>query len=372
MASRTSSPVRRSGSTARTATSGRSAGSSRGSTRPAGRASAPARSRPPLAFRAVRGLWMGAAHLAGGTARRIGHNARDLDPAHGRDGVGFTLLALAVVVAAREWWGLDGAVGRVVHAVAAGTFGRVALVLPLVLLGLGVRMLRHPDATRTNGRVSIGLSTLAVAACGLVHLSRGLPDIAEGWPALRNAGGIIGFLASSPLEQAVTRWGAALLLAMLGFFGLLVITATPVHAIPRRLGELVDRLTGGGARANGEDSGSGPGDAAATVDADAPLKRSRPRRRVGALPDDEGRAGDEPFETPVATGTPGRKPRPGQKRAVGADVEPTGTETSGATAASAAAAGATGATAAGATAAGATAADAGRRQLEPPPTTPLP
>jgi DNA segregation ATPase FtsK/SpoIIIE, S-DNA-T family len=310
---------------------------------------------------------MGAAHLAGGAARRIGHDARDLDPAHRRDGIGLTLLALAVVVAAREWWGLDGAVGRAVHAVAAGTFGRVALVLPLVLLGLGLRMLRHPDATRANGRVSIGLSCLAISACGLVHVTRGLPDISEGWPALRDAGGTIGFLASSPLEQAVTRWGAALLLGMLGFFGLLVLTATPVHAIPRRLRELVDRLTGGGARAHADGSGSASGDADAT--ADAPLKRSRPRRRVGALPDDEGRAGDEPFETPVATGTPGRKPRPGQKRAVGADVEPVGTEPSGATAARATAASAP---AAGATAAGATAGDASRRQLEPPPTTPLP
>src|SRR4051794_12182605 len=363
MASPTSSPLRPSGGTARTAAAGRSTRSPgppppargggrpapggpggrppappRAPPRPAGRTPAAPRSGPPLAVRAVRGLWMGAAHLAGGAARRIGHDARDLDPAHRRDGIGLTLLALAVVVAAREWWGLDGAVGRAVHAVAAGTFGRVALVLPLVLLGLGLRMLRHPDATRANGRVSIGLSCLAISACGLVHVSRGLPDISEGWPALRDAGGTIGFLASSPLEQAVTRWGAALLLGMLGFFGLLVLTATPVHAIPRRLRELVDRLTGGGARAHGEDSGSGSGDAEATVDAAAPLKRSRPRRRVGALPDDEGRAGDEPFETPVATGTPGRKPRPGQKRVVGADVEPTGTETSGATAASAAAA----------------------------------
>src|SRR4051812_17397343 len=256
MAPRTSSPVRRSGGTARTATSGRSSGSSRGSTRPAGRAAAAPKSGPPLAVRAVRGLWMGAAHLAGGTARRIGSGARDLDPAHRRDGIGLTLLALAVVVAARGGWALDGAVGRLVHAVVAGTFGRVALVLPLVLLGLGVRMLRHPDATRTNGRVSIGLTTLGVAACGLVHVSRGLPDISDGWPALRDAGGVIGFLASSPLEQAVTRWGAALLFAMLGFFGLLVITATPVHAIPRRCRELVDRLTGNTPKHRAE--GDGP------------------------------------------------------------------------------------------------------------------
>src|SRR5215218_9040841 len=373
MASRTSSPVRRSGSTARTATTGRSTGSKRGSSRPAGRAAAAPRSGPPLAVRAVRGLWMGAAHLAGGAARRIGHNARDLDPAHRRDGIGLTLLALAVVVAAREWWGLDGAVGRAVHAVAAGTFGRVALVLPLVLLGLGVRMLRHPDATRTNGRVSIGLTTLGVAACGLVHVSRGLPDIADGWPALRDAGGVIGFLAASPLEQAVTRWGAALMLGMLGFFGLLVITATPVHAIPRRCRQLIDRLTGNGSQHGTESNGSAPPDGGADPAADAPLKRSRPRRRVAALADGEdgGRAGDEAFETPVATDGAGRRLRPVSTE-VPAGSAPAGGSPAGGSAAGGSAAGAS---VAGASAAGPAAASSGaddKRQLEPPPTTPLP
>src|SRR3954471_16093454 len=119
MATRTSSPVRRSGSSTRSG--GRSGGSSRGTTRPAGRKPAAKQSGLPLPLRAVRGLWMGTAHLAGGTARRIGHSARDLDPAHRRDGLGFTLLALAVVVAAREWWGMDGTFGDVVHAVVAGT-----------------------------------------------------------------------------------------------------------------------------------------------------------------------------------------------------------------------------------------------------------
>ncbi|HEX3005548.1 MAG TPA: DNA translocase FtsK 4TM domain-containing protein [Angustibacter sp.] len=310
MATRTSSPVRRSGSTRTSSTSRSSATRPRGSTRPAGRAASGSRGGLPLPLRALRGLWMGTAHLAGGTARRIGHSARDLDPAHRRDGFGFTLIALAIVVAAREWWGLDGFVGDVVHAVAAGTFGRVALALPIVLVALGVRMLRHPDATSANSRVSIGLSTLAVAACGLVHISRGLPDVSDGWRALRDAGGMIGFLASSPLEQAVTRWGAGLLLGLLGFFGVLVITATPVHAIPRRLRELVDRLTGHqreAAEAEGETAD----------DAQPPLRRGRTaRRKVAALADGE-RAGDEAFETPVATDAAGRRLRPGQKRPVG-------------------------------------------------------
>ena len=58
---------------------------------------------------------MGCAHLVGGTARRMGHGARDLDPSHRRDGLAFTLLALAVVVAAREWWALSGTAGDAIH-----------------------------------------------------------------------------------------------------------------------------------------------------------------------------------------------------------------------------------------------------------------
>ncbi len=255
---------------------------------------------------------MGTAHLAGGTARRIGHSARDLDPAHRRDGIGFTLIALAVVVAAREWWALDGRVGDVVHAVVAGTFGRVGLTLPVVLLALGVRMLRHPETTQTNGRVSIGLTTLAVAVSGMVHLTKGVPDVSDGWERLRDAGGVVGFLASSPLQAAVTEWGAGVLLVLLGAFGLLVLTATPVHAVPRRLRELVEWLTGHH-RHPAERSGEHAG-----PDASPSSRRAWSLRR-SASADEGGRNGDEAFETPVAAGPAGRRLRPGQKRPLPSD-----------------------------------------------------
>jgi DNA segregation ATPase FtsK/SpoIIIE, S-DNA-T family len=263
---------------------------------------------------------MGLAHLTGGTARRVGATAQDLDPEHRRDGVGFALLALAVVVAAREWWALAGPVGDAVHAVVAGTFGRVALVLPAVLVGLAVRMLRHPETTATNSRVTIGLSALTVATCGLVHMARGLPDVNEGWPRLRDAGGMIGFLAANPMQRGLTGWGAGILLGLLMVFGTLVVTATPVHAIPRRLRDLLDRVTG-----SDGDAHAGPDvePAIATGDAEADtgrLSRSRGSRRraaalTGTLADGE-RVGDEPFETPVATDPAGPALRPGQKRPV--------------------------------------------------------
>src|SRR4051812_35677319 len=125
--------------------------------------------------RGARALWLGTAHLVGWLARRIGRTARDLDPAHRRDGIGLCLLGLATIVASVEWWGLRGGVGRVVHAVVAGTFGRVGLVVPLLLLGLGVRLLRHPEDAESGGRIGIGLGALVLSTSGLVHIARGLP-----------------------------------------------------------------------------------------------------------------------------------------------------------------------------------------------------
>src|SRR3954452_19893146 len=260
---------------------------SRGRQQPRGRSPGERHWGWPFPMRAIGGVWMALAHLTGGAARRLGSGARDLDPAHRRDGLGLLLIGLAIVVAAREWWGLNGRVGDVVHAVVAGTVGRVALVLPLVLLGLGVRLLRHPDLAQATNRVAIGLGALAVAATGLVHLTAGLPAPADGADQVQDAGGIIGFLAASPLTHALTSWVTVPLLLLLAFFGLLVITATPVHQIPQRLRDLHDRLTG----ADGSDV---PGDAS-----DPSLAALRRRQRGG---DTDGPLnGDEAYEKAVIT-----------------------------------------------------------------------
>ncbi|MDQ2625136.1 MAG: DNA translocase FtsK [Actinomycetota bacterium] len=192
----------------------------------------------------VRGVWMGGAHLVGGTARKIGQGARDLDPAHRRDGLAFALLALAVVVAAREWWGLEGTAGEIIHAIVGGTFGRVGVVVPILVLVSAVRLMRHPDRTQDNSRVSIGLSALVIASCGLVHVAEDLPAPADGIAAVRDAGGVIGYLVSTPLVAAVTIPFTVALLILLGFFGILVVTKTPVHMIVPRLRGAYRTLTG--------------------------------------------------------------------------------------------------------------------------------
>jgi DNA segregation ATPase FtsK/SpoIIIE, S-DNA-T family len=260
----------------------------------------------PFPLNAMRNTWMGVSHMAGGAVRRVGHSAADLEPEHRRDGIGFALIALAVVVAAREWWGVSGTFGQVVHAVFAGTFGRVAYAVPLVLLALGLRMLRAPQDEATTNRIVVGTIALTFAACGLAHLADGIPNPPDGADGMRAAGGILGFLASSPLAAAVSTYGALALLVLLGLFGLLVITATPVNMIPTRLRQL---------RAFVIDRGHHDEPAADVDEADAPAAAvKRARRKAVDLSE---REGDEAFRQAAQKALEDEETtrlRPGEKR----------------------------------------------------------
>ena len=266
---------------------------------------------------------MGVAHVAGGAARRVGHTTHDVEPELRRDGVGFALIAAAIIVAAREWWGLTGMFGNLVHTLVAGTFGVVAYALPLVFLLLGVHMLRSPRGHAGTNRVISGLCILAVSACGLASISHGTPSPTY-QTGVSDAGGMIGFLASSPLMSGIGAWGTIPILLMAGFFGILVLTATPVQAIPRRLSHLQDWLMG----ERSDTEGDGPVDAVGQdlhgdeIDGKAGKGRGRRGRRRSS-DDSAERDGDEPFEQAAVvarTTKAGRRLRPGQKVPAGDEV----------------------------------------------------
>ncbi|MGB7423627.1 MAG: DNA translocase FtsK [Ornithinimicrobium sp.] len=185
---------------------------------------------------------MGIATVVGGTARSVSGGDQDLEREHRRDGLGLVLISLALVVALREWWGLSGPVGGAIHAVAAGTFGRVALALPVVLFVFGLRMMRAPREHVVHHRLVVATVALTMSACGLAHLASGSPDYAEGQPALQAAGGVVGFVVAAPVTAGITAIGTAILLTLLAVFGLLVLTATPIHRIPERLAEAEEQL----------------------------------------------------------------------------------------------------------------------------------
>ncbi|WP_030379487.1 MULTISPECIES: DNA translocase FtsK [unclassified Streptomyces] len=198
---------------------------------------APAAAPSPTAgvYRLVRALWLGLAHAVGALFRGIGRGAKGLDPAHRKDGVALLLLSLALIVAAGTWANLRGPVGDLVEILVTGAFGRLDLIVPILLGAIAVRLILHPEKPEANGRIVIGLSALAIGVLGQVHIACGSPARSDGMQAIRDAGGLIGWSAATPLTYMLGEVLAVPLLVLLTFFGLLVVTATPVTAIPQRL-----------------------------------------------------------------------------------------------------------------------------------------
>ncbi|CAL9547866.1 hypothetical protein SUDANB58_04385 [Streptomyces sp. enrichment culture] len=193
-------------------------------------------------YRLVRALWLGLAHAVGAVFRGMGQGARNLDPAHRKDGVALLLLAIALIVAAGTWADLEGPVGDLVEILVTGAFGRLDLLVPILVAVIAVRLIRHPEKPEANGRIVIGLSALVIGVLGQVHIACGSPARSAGMQAIRDAGGLIGWAAATPLSYTMTDVLAVPLLVLLTVFGLLVVTATPVNAVPQRLRLLGVRL----------------------------------------------------------------------------------------------------------------------------------
>ncbi|MFF6808979.1 DNA translocase FtsK [Streptomyces sp. NPDC012403] len=193
-------------------------------------------------YRLVRALWLGLAHAVGAVFRGIGQGAKNLDPAHRKDGLALLLLAVALIVAAGTWADLKGPVGDLVEILVAGAFGRLDLLVPILVAVIAVRFIRHPEKPEANGRIVIGLSALVIGVLGQIHIGCGSPARGDGMQAIRDAGGLIGWGAATPLSATMTDVLAVPLLVLLTVFGLLVVTATPVNAIPQRLRQLGVRL----------------------------------------------------------------------------------------------------------------------------------
>ncbi|WP_257033302.1 DNA translocase FtsK [Streptomyces sp. Ag109_G2-15] len=193
-------------------------------------------------YRLVRALWLGLAHAVGAVFRGIGQGAKNLDPAHRKDGVALLLFGIALIVAAGTWADLRGPVGDLVEILVTGAFGRLDLLVPILLAVIAVRFIRHPEKPEANGRIVIGLSALVIGVLGQVHIACGSPARSDGMQAIRDAGGLIGWAAATPLTYTMSEVLAVPLLVLLTIFGLLVVTATPVNAIPQRLRALGVRL----------------------------------------------------------------------------------------------------------------------------------
>ncbi len=197
-------------------------------------------------FRGLALVWLGIAHALGAGARGVGRSARDLEPEHRRDGAGLALVATAVVVSAAVWFEVPGGVMDLARTAVTGTVGKVGWLVPLALVWAGWRLMRDPVGNGPAGRQAIGWSALALGSLGIVHIAADNPQpVAGDTSPLREGGGAVGYVvASLLLDLLQSAYVVVPVLLLVAFFGVLVVTATPVYKVPEKLRGLRDSALG--------------------------------------------------------------------------------------------------------------------------------
>ncbi|MEI2819971.1 MAG: DNA translocase FtsK 4TM domain-containing protein [Marmoricola sp.] len=291
MATRTSSPSASRGKGTTKRTSSRSTPSRKPTTskRPAPRA---VRNGPGPVYRtfhaAGRGVgaaYSGAALLVGSAARSIGHGAHDIDPEQRRDGAGLFLIALSVVIAASVWWQLGGPVGSWTRDVVTGSVGVLAWLVPVLLVFVAWRNMRDPQLNGPAGRQVIGWVAFVAGILGVVHIAKlGHGTDFTSTNQLDQAGGAIGYgISQLFLSLFPTALVVVPILLLMSFFGLLVITATPIYQIPVKARAFTDAVLG--RRAEDED----------TIEEPRPARARRSPKAMDIDPPE----GDPAYDTPV-------------------------------------------------------------------------
>ncbi|MEV7965090.1 DNA translocase FtsK 4TM domain-containing protein [Sphaerisporangium sp. NPDC088356] len=249
------------------------------------------------------GVWLLFANGIGTAARAFGQQARELDPAHRRDGLGLAVLGGAIVLAAMTWRTTHGTVATVVDAVMRGALGSLAWSVPILLALIAWRLLRHPDQNADTGRMMIGWTALLAGLLGIIHVAHATPYPSgpaktDGMDKVSAAGGMIGFIVSAPPASILPAFITIPLLLLLSGFGVLVITATPVHRVPERLAEIQHMLF---QKSGGE---AAPGKTGERV--------RRPRKPRGTS-SGAGKGGEQelgehikPYDTPLIADAPGK------------------------------------------------------------------
>ena len=190
--------------------------------------------------RGVGATWRLISKTLGKSVRFLARGARDLDPAHQRDGIAFLILIVALIAAAGTWFNSDNLVGRAVYSVIYGAFGRIGFFAPVVLIYFAFRLFRVPEDSKATGRIIIGTFALLLSSTGLSHLLNG--SVGTGATAMRHGGGWLGYGVTKPLVGLMTSVLTYPVLVILFIFGLLVATATPVSEVITRITTLASWL----------------------------------------------------------------------------------------------------------------------------------
>ena len=199
----------------------------------------------PWLVRSCTRFWSALATPFGGAVRKMGPDVH-IPVEERRDGTGFFVLLLAVLVAWTFWWApaSEPIAGSIIFHIVAGTFGWFSILLPLVFLIIAVRFFRFPQQHSANGRIFFGLLFATISGSGISQLVFANPSMGASMEDKLTSGGVLGYLVVDPLASLVTTIPVWIVMIAVAFFSILVITATPVDKIPARLADAYRWLTG--------------------------------------------------------------------------------------------------------------------------------
>ena len=174
-------------------------------------------------------IWHAIAKGIGASIRFVARGAKDLDPAHQRDGYALLLLVIGLCAVAGTWLRSSNWFGHALYSFFYGGFGRIGFLTPVILFYFALRLFRVPDENAATGRITIGALSLLISSTGLMHMLAG--SSGTGATAMRHGGGWIGYGVSTPLVALMTSLLAYPTLIAILIFGLLVITSTPLSQV---------------------------------------------------------------------------------------------------------------------------------------------
>ena len=154
-----------------------------------------------------------------------------------RTGWAFVVLAIAVVTGLREWFGVSGVAGGLLHHLAAGPVGVLGIVVPLLLGALGVAMLRVRRLGTVHARISVGILGVLAGVTGIIQVVSGNPSLSQGVVPLEEAGGMLGWVVGYPLAVLFSSVAAVILFVLLIAFSVLVISGRTIADLREQLAE---------------------------------------------------------------------------------------------------------------------------------------
>ncbi|MEZ5239530.1 MAG: DNA translocase FtsK 4TM domain-containing protein [Microthrixaceae bacterium] len=231
---------------------------------------------------------------AGASVRRGGPGGSDsplryLFDGHGHDVWGIAAIVLAAVSAAGIWFSAGAVVGRWIDTVTGALFGIARYLVPVLLAGAGLALIRGPRTIDLSGRpaasgdgsagsgagseepttemrrsglrttaIVAGAVLAAVVAMGFAHLiaSEGVNVTDDGVDAYRAAGGLVGAGVAATLQGIIGTWGTAAVLIGLAVLATSLLTGWTVGRMARAVVSAAGPLLSAAGRGSRGCSGS--------------------------------------------------------------------------------------------------------------------